>query len=128
MPTISYIETSLYFAAIFGVLHVLFTMRVGLYRANHKISLGDGGDKVLLKRIRAHGNFTENVPIGLLLLLFNELNGLAEQWLLVLGGLFLLARVGHYLSIVAQLPLLLRPLSMLTTMGVILASSILLVI
>ncbi|MGJ8686227.1 MAG: MAPEG family protein [Spongiibacteraceae bacterium] len=128
MPTVSNIETTLYFAAMFGLLHVIFTIRVGLYRASNQISLGDGGDKVLLKRIRAHGNFTENVPIALVLLLLNELNGLGEQSLLILGGLFLLARVTHYFTIVARLPLLLRPISMITTMGVILASSILLVV
>lgn len=123
-----HIETTLIFAAIFGTLHVIFTARVGLYRGINKISLGDGGDKVLLKRIRAHGNFTENVPIGLILLLLNELNGLPEKYLILLGSLFLLARVVHYATIVARLPLFIRPLSMAVTLGVILASSILLIV
>jgi uncharacterized membrane protein YecN with MAPEG domain len=123
-----HIQTTLMFAAIFGILHVIFTARVGLYRAMNKISLGDGGDKVLLKRIRAHGNFTENVPIGLILLLLNELNGLPEKYLILLGSLFLLARVVHYATIVARLPLVIRPLSMVVTLGVILASSILLIV
>jgi uncharacterized membrane protein YecN with MAPEG domain len=123
-----HIETTIMFAAIFGILHVIFTARVGLYRGMNKISLGDGGDKVLLKRIRAHGNFTENVPIALILLLLNELNGLPEKYLLLLGSLFLLARVIHYASIVARLPLIVRLVSMLTTLGVILASAILLIV
>jgi hypothetical protein len=122
------IQITIVFAAIFGILHVIFTLRVGLYRASNKISLGDGGDKVLLKRMRAHGNFTENVPIGLLLLLLNELNGLSEKYLILLGSLFLLARITHYLTIVARLPFIIRPLSMVLTLGVILASSILLLV
>ncbi len=122
------IETTAMFAAIFGVLHFVFTLRVGAYRGINKISLGDGGDKELLKRIRGHGNFVENVPIGLILLLLNELNGLDEKYLLLLGGLFLVARVLHYFTIIARLPFLLRPLSMAVTLGVILASAILLIV
>jgi len=123
------LETTLLFAAIFGVLHVVFTLRVGAYRFSSKISLGDGGDKVLLKRVRAHANFVETVPMGLLLLLLNELNGLAENTLLILGSVFLLARLIHYVTIVSRLlPAFMRPLSMLGTLGVILTSAILLVV
>jgi len=123
------LEATLLFAAIFGVLHVVFTLRVGVYRLSSKISLGDGGDKVLLKRVRAHANFIENVPIGLLLLLLNELNGLAQNTLLILGSVFLLSRLIHYVTIVSRLlPLFMRPLSMLGTVGVILTSAIFLVV
>lgn len=120
-------EITLLFAAILGILHVIFTLRVGMYRLSNKISLGDGNDKALFKRIRAHGNFTENVPIFLILLLLNELNGLANNALLLLGSLFLLARSVHYITIVSRfLPLLFRPISMIVTLGTILACAILL--
>mgnify|MGYP006142586205 CR=1 FL=1 len=123
------LETTFWFAAIFGILHVVFTMRVGLYRLSSKISLGDGGDKDLLKRVRAHGNFVENVPMGLLLLLLNELNGASETTLLVLGSVFLVSRVVHYVTIVSKvLPFLMRPLSMFGTMGSILVMAVLLVV
>jgi len=123
------LETTFIFAAIFGILHVIFTLRVGAYRLSSKISLGDGGDKTLLKRVRAHANFVETVPMGLLLLLLNELNGLAENTLLILGSVFLLARLIHYVTIVSRLlPVFMRPLSMLGTLGVILTSAILLVV
>lgn len=129
MANVLQLEATLLFAAIFGVLHVVFTLRVGVYRLSSKISLGDGGDKVLLKRVRAHANFIENVPIGLLLLLLNELNGLAQNTLLILGSVFLLSRLIHYVTIVSRLlPLFMRPLSMLGTVGVILTSAIFLVV
>ena len=60
MPNLLSIDTTLIFAAIFGILHVVFSLRVGAYRFSSKISLGDGGDKELRNRIRAHGNFIEN--------------------------------------------------------------------
>jgi len=129
MSNVLKLETTLLFAAIFGVLHVIFTLRVGAYRLSSKISLGDGGDKVLLKRVRAHANFVETVPMGLLLLVLNELNGLAENTLFILGSVFLLSRLIHYVTIVSRfLPVIMRPLSMLGTLGVILTSAILLVV
>lgn len=123
------IETTLLFAAIFGFLHVIFTLRVGGYRFRSKISLGDGGDKELRNRIRAHGNFIENVPIALVLLLLNDLNGLPVSTLMILGLVLLVSRVLHYVTIVSRsLPIVLRPISMLGTLGTILASAILLLV
>ncbi len=82
-----------------------------------------------LSSIRAHGNYTENVPIALLLLLLNELNGLSERSLVILGSILLVSRILHYIMLVSRsLPIVLRPISMLGTLGVILASSILLLV
>lgn len=123
------IETTVFFAAIFGILHVIFTLRVGGYRFRSKISLGDGGDKELRNRIRAHGNFIENVPIALLLLLLNDLNGLPVRTLMILGSVLLVSRILHYVMIVSRsLPMVLRPISMLGTLGTILVSAILLLV
>ena len=52
------IEITFLFASIFGILHVFLTARVGIYRLKTKVSHGDNGDKELLRRIRAQGNFT----------------------------------------------------------------------
>lgn len=123
------IHITAFYAAVFAVLHVIFTLRVGSYRFKSGISLGDGGDKELLNRIRAHGNFTEQVPMALLLLLLNELNGLPDGILITLGAVLLGARVLHYLMIVTRkLPIVLRPVSMVATLGVILASGAFLLI
>ena len=123
------IQTTLMFAAIFGILHVIFTLRVGGYRFKSKINFGDEGDKELRNRIRAHGNFTENVPIALLLLLLNDLNGLGDSTLMILGSVLLVSRLLHYVMIVTRsLPIVLRPISMIGTLGTILVSAILLIV
>ena len=123
------ISITLVFAAIFGFLHVIFTLRVGNYRFKSKISLGDDGDRELLKRIRAHGNFTENVPIALLLILLNDLDGAEDNTLMLMGSTLLISRLTHYLTIVTvRLPWILRPLSMLGTLGTIIAASVMLLI
>ena len=123
------VSISLAIAAIFGLLHVIFTLRVGNYRFRSKISLGDGGDRELRNRVRAHGNFIENVPIALLLILLNDLDGAQESTLVVMGATLLASRLTHYLTIVTpKLPWIFRPLSMLGTLGTILTASVMLLI
>ena len=123
------ISVTLIFAAIFGFMHVVFTLRVGNYRFKSKISLGDGGDRELLKRVRAQGNFIENVPIALLLILLNDLDGAEDSTLMLIGSILLISRLTHYLTIVTvKLPWILRPLSMLGTLGTIIAASVMLLI
>ena len=68
-------------------------------------------------------------PIALLLLLLNYLNGLADNTLYILGGVLLLARLLHYVMIISRsLPIILRPVSMIGTLGTILVSGILLLL
>lgn len=129
MNTPSDISITLVLAAIFGLLHVIFTLRVGGYRFRNKISLGDGGDHELRNRVRAHGNFIENVPIALLLILLNDLDGAKDNTLILMGSILLIARLTHYLTIATRkLPIVMRPLSMIGTLGTILAASVMLLI
>jgi uncharacterized membrane protein YecN with MAPEG domain len=58
-------------------------------------SFGHGEDDTLLRRIRAHGNFTETVPLALLLLALLEGTGLGQTTLLALGACVALSRVLH---------------------------------
>lgn len=95
-------EISSLYAAILGLLFVPFTLYVGMYRAQKRISLLDGGDKVLLRRIRAHGNFTETVPIALIVLVLMELSGASGTWLHTLGTILVLSRVLHYVTIASN--------------------------
>ena len=129
MNTPSDISITLVLAAIFGLLHVIFTLRVGGYRFRNKISLGDGGDHELRNRVRAHGNFIENAPIALLLILLNDLDGAKDNTLILMGSILLIARLTHYLTIATRkLPIFMRPLSMIGTLGTILAASVMLLI
>ncbi len=123
------ISISLALAAVFGLLHVVFTLRVGNYRFKSRISLGDGGDPEMRNRVRAHGNFIENVPIAVLLILLNDLDGAQDNTLILMGSILLISRLTHYLTIATRrLPVILRPLSMIGTLGTILAASVMLLI
>ena len=84
---------------LFASLHVLLMLAllvpISRHRHGHKIGLGDGGDVVLARKVRVHGNFIEHVPFALLMLGLLELCGLPAMWLWVLGSVLLLARVMH---------------------------------
>jgi len=86
--------TGLY-AALGTVLIVILSLRVVLYRFRHRIGLGDGEDRELRRRIRAHGNCIEYLPLGLLLLLLLELQQTTPAVLHACGVALLLARAAH---------------------------------
>jgi uncharacterized membrane protein YecN with MAPEG domain len=48
-----------FFAGLFAVMQVPITGMVGYRRYQTRIALLDGGDKTLMRLMRAHGNFTE---------------------------------------------------------------------
>ncbi len=63
--------TALY-AGLLGPLLVILAVRVIDARRAAKVALGDGGQPLLLRRMRAHANFAEYVPLALLLLALAE--------------------------------------------------------
>ena len=84
-----------FYAAPLAVLFIVLSARVITYRRGNAISLGDGGDQVMLARMRAQGNFAEYAPFGLLLMLIAEAQGGDPFWLHVCGLLLLTGRVLH---------------------------------
>lgn len=87
------------YAGLLAILFLALSYRV-VQRRGHGVSLGDGGDTDLLRRIRGHGNFTEYVPLILLMMLMLELGGTTAPWVLHLIGITLvLARLLHGISL-----------------------------
>lgn len=86
--------TSLY-AALGALLLIVLTAAVIARRRSARIGLGDGGDSMLGRRIRAHANAVETLPVALLLLLLLELGG-NPAWLLhAFGAVLLVGRALH---------------------------------
>ncbi len=83
------------FTGLLALLYLVLTTRVVRARASERIGLGDRGNARLLRRMRAHGNFAEYVPIALLLLLMLELTGAAPWLLWTLGAALLGGRLAH---------------------------------
>lgn len=89
------------FIGLLAVAQIPLTVMVGYYRLKSNIHFQDGGDAKLLRRMRAHGNFTETVPIVLLAMAAAELSGI-PSWLLWLGGASLvIGRLMHATTIVS---------------------------
>lgn len=83
------------FAGLLALFYVVLSFRVIGQRRSERISLGDGGDKELLRRLRSHGNFAEYAPFTLLLMLIAELQA-APAWILcALGTALAAGRLSH---------------------------------
>ena len=89
------LQSTLCLAAAAVLINVWLAMRCGRVRAQGKISIGDGGNDLLTRRMRAQANFIEQVPLTLLLYGVVEATGKAPFWLAWLGALFLLGRIAH---------------------------------
>jgi uncharacterized protein len=86
---------ALLFTALNLLLMLVLLARISLHRHRGNIGLGDGGDALLSRKIRVHGNFIEHAPIALLMLALLESSGLPAPWLWGYGGVLLLGRVMH---------------------------------
>ena len=87
------------YAGLLGLVFLGLTVRVVRRRGAVKAALGDGGDVVLERRIRAHGNFAEFVPLVLVLMTLLELQSVSGWILHLVGACLLVGRVIHGLNI-----------------------------
>lgn len=88
-------EIAALYASLLAPLFILLSTRVIGARRNAKVPVGDGGNTVLLRRMRVHANFAEYVPFALLFMTLAENLG-AWQWLMHLLGVTLIAgRLSH---------------------------------
>jgi len=91
--------TAALYASVLALMFLVLTARVVRRRAAARVALGDGGDRVLLRRSRAHANFAETAPLALILLMLAEMQQ-APGWALHGIGLALIAgRALHAIGI-----------------------------
>jgi uncharacterized membrane protein YecN with MAPEG domain len=88
-----------FYAAFLAVLFVALSVRTVRMRRALRIAVGDGRNEAMLRAMRAHANFSEYVPLGLLLVVFVETGG-APAWLVhALGSLLVVGRLVHAVGI-----------------------------
>lgn len=80
-------------AGILGLLFFVLSWRV--IRARQTLSRLENGEQILERRIRGHGNFSEYVPICLILLGLAEASGASLIVLWTGAATLILARVLH---------------------------------
>ena len=89
------LEITLIIAAAAALLNIWLAVRVGRVRTSEQVSVGDGGNEAVIRRMRAHANFTEYTPFFLILLGLVELAWGSNIWLWGAAILFILGRIAH---------------------------------
>ena len=116
--------TALY-AAPLAILFLWLSIRVIGTRRSELIGLGDGGNKSLMKRMRAQANCAEYVPIGIVVLALVELQGGPALLVHALGATLLIGRLLHGWGFSASPPNMMgRQVGMLMTLTSIAGSAV----
>jgi len=82
-----------FYAAILGLILTALAINVTVHRAKLKVLIGDGGNPIMLRMMRLHGNAVEYVPIGVLLMALYELDSGSHLALHVAGITLVLSRL-----------------------------------
>jgi uncharacterized protein len=86
-------------AAGAALVNIWLMVRCGQARTKGKVSIGDGGDEHLIRRMRAHANFVESTPFVLILIAALELTSKSSPlWLWYVGIAFIFGRLAHGLG------------------------------
>jgi uncharacterized membrane protein YecN with MAPEG domain len=97
------LTTTLSMAAAAAIINFWLAQRIGRIRHAAKISVGDGGNELLARRMRAQLNFAENVPLLLVLIAAIELSGKGGAWLAPVSATIIIGRVLHGLGMDGKL-------------------------
>ena len=90
------VAITLFYASVLAVLFLVLSVRVVLLRRRLRVGVGTGGQQTLELAVRAHANFSEYVPLALVMLLALEVGAGAPVWLLhLLGIMLVVGRVLH---------------------------------
>ena len=89
------LPTTLCFAAAATLVNFWLGIRCGQARHSENISIGDGGNDKLIRRMRAQANFGEQAPLTVILVGLVELAGKGGQWLAPAAAVFILGRIAH---------------------------------
>jgi uncharacterized membrane protein YecN with MAPEG domain len=86
--------TTAFYAALLALVYLGLSGWVMGSRVSGNVLFGDGGDESMLKRVRAHANFSEYVPLALILVGLLEAGGGGH---FLVQGLLLALLVGRIL-------------------------------
>ena len=84
-----------YYAAILALLFIILSIRTIKTRREHKVAIGDGGEKSILRASRVHANFSEYVPFTILLIAMLEMQSYSDWMIHGLCIALVAARIAH---------------------------------
>lgn len=89
-----FLNTPIYALAV-ALIWLILWFRVTALRSSMGQSIGDGGDKTLLLRIRQHGNCADWSAFILILMILAEGMGAPAVYLHISGTLLVIGRIAH---------------------------------
>lgn len=92
------LPVTLTIAAGAALVNLWLMIRCGQARTKESISVGDGGNEFVIRRMRAHANFVESAPFVLILLAALEATAGPSSWLWGVGILYIAGRLAHGLG------------------------------
>lgn len=78
-----------------AAIYLILWFRVSAMRSAQGVSFGDGGNALLLQRIRQHGNCAEWSAFVIILMILAEGMGAPALYLHISGALLLIGRIAH---------------------------------
>jgi uncharacterized protein len=86
-------------AVVLAVLQMLLMLPIAVGRRKYRVGLGDGGNAVMVRRIRMHGNLAENAPLFLILLALTEATGQWGTFVPIVAAAFVVFRLLHVVGL-----------------------------
>ena len=116
---------SLFYAGALGLFAIILSFLTVRQRLKTEISLGTGDSEELLAAQRAHGNFIEYALIFVALSFALEIIGeIPDLAIIILGDLFLIARISHTYALAGGGDVIFRQMGILFSWLVILIQAI----
>lgn len=98
-----------------AIVNFWLAIRVVTLRLKSKVLVGDGGNSLIIARMRAHANYIEYTPFVLILIALIELAQGSHTWLWAAGIIYILGRILHPFGLDRQTPNPLRAAGILIT-------------
>lgn len=90
-------------AGALGLLLVFLSSYVISGRSKFKVGIGDGGNAVMHRRMRAQANFIEHMPLALILVALIENAPIGPPWVVeTLGVVLVVSRILHAQGLIAS--------------------------
>ena len=116
---------SLFYAGAIGFFAIILSLLTVRQRLKTQISLGTGDSEELLSAQRAHGNFIEYALLFLALSFALEIIGqIPDLAVVILGDVFLLARISHAYTLIGGGNIIFRQMGILFSWIVILIQAV----
>ncbi len=87
------------FTGMLGLMFMFHAVRVILARRSAHVNLGVGDSDSLLRTVRIHGNFSEYVPLLLIIMALLELSAVSNMALYAFGSSLVAGRLLHFYGI-----------------------------